>query len=757
MGPKNKVIHTSTSSEDSKTILTLARMLKEKERDKLSMETIFHLPETLTIIKMILTKYEKDENDIYIISNYLKHLKSFMQSVTQGQPDDFDMTPLLKKISYDLQCEEHLKNSFVMRVGDIGKNFYVILSGSVSVLVPQVFQISMTKKQYFEHLIMLHKYKEKQLLERTYYNNVGVYPDIKLEQIEENEKKLLKKKKLKEKKRKEREKKIQLRKESLLKNPHEKESILLLYPEEEELSEDEDEEKNEFEKIKNFTLEKYIKEINAEDLYKEKFDSNEVKIVGYYKVTDLNQGSAFGEYALINDNQQRTASIFVKENSIFGTLSSQSYKISLKSIQENNKKKDIEFVFNTKIFNQISIFVFSQNYWNYFIHRKIFLGDYLFTQNQERNEIYFIQEGEFKITAYQVTHKKINLIISQLGNFKFEKIDYADIGTGIDIPLTYAKKGDILGMEDLLYDNKFFCSAVCISKKASFFSLDMNIFEKICKLYPKVLDNWKRIEIDKKILMIQKFQGVKYSNKNSLSGEFRKDDENAVFWKSSVQNNEDYKQYYLNNEKKYSKLERYNTIVNSFDKSLLNNRNTVVEKKLDSYTINKIKLQLLKEQNKTLPPINQLSENNSSNLISINVNSDNFNIKNSRINHNKNPRMYKPKTDLSLNELHKSVLSNNEDLISKMLLGKEVKEYKIKNLKDRYYFVNTENENEDEIKNKEEELFNKRKKTTKLISNNYPNALRRSAILKNLKGLERYKKNHMMIRNSLNIDKNIDF
>jgi hypothetical protein len=200
MGPKNKVIHTSTSSEDSKTILILARMLKEKERDKLSMESIFHLPETLTIIKMILTKYEKDENDIYIISNYLKHLKSFMQSVTQGQPDDFDMTPLLKKISYDLQCEEHLKNSFVMRVGDIGKNFYVILSGSVSVLVPQVITTSMTKKQYFEHLQMLYQYKEKQLLERTYYNNAGVYTDIKLEQIEENEKKTIKEKEIKRKK-----------------------------------------------------------------------------------------------------------------------------------------------------------------------------------------------------------------------------------------------------------------------------------------------------------------------------------------------------------------------------------------------------------------------------------------------------------------------------------------------------------------------------------------------------------------------------
>ena len=751
MGPKNKVIHTSTSSEDSKTILILARMLKEKERDKLSMESIFHLPETLTIIKMILTKYEKDENDIYIISNYLKHLKSFMQSVTQGQPDDFDMTPLLKKISYDLQCEEYLKNTFVMRVGDIGKNFYVILSGSVSVLVPQVFTVSMTKKQYFDHLKMLHKYKEKQVLERTYYNNAGVYTDIKLEQIEENEKKQLKKKKLKEKKKKEKEKRIQLRKESLLKNPNDKDTINLLYPEEEEISEDEDEEKILQDKIKNFTLEKYIKEINAEDLYKEKYESNEVKIVGYYKVTDLHQGSAFGEYALINDNQQRTASIFVKENSIFGTLSSQSYKISLKAIQENNKKKDIEFVFNTKIFNQISIFVFSQNYWNYFIHRKIFTGDYLFTQNQERKEIYFLQEGEFKITAYQVTHKKINLIISQLGNFKFEKIDYADIGTGIDLPLTYARKGDILGMGDLLYDNKFFCSAVCISKKASFFALDINIFENICKIYPKVLENFKRIEIDKKVLMIQKLQGVKYSNKNSLSGEFRKDDENAIFWKSSVNDNEDYKQYYLNSEKKYSKLGRFNTIVNSFDKSLLNNRNTIVEKKIDSYTLNKIKLKLLKEQNNnSLPPINQINDFNSNNLISKNNNSENLNIKNSRIN-NKKLTLYKPTIDSSLNELHKSVLNNNKDLISKMLFGKDVKESDTKNLRDKYYFASFENENG------EEELFKKRKKIPKLISNNYPTALRKSAILKKLKGLEKYKKNQMIIRNSLNIEEKNDF
>ena len=298
-------------------------------------------------------------------------------------------------------------------------------------------------------------------------------------------------------------------------------------------NEEEDEEKDE-----DFTIEKYIKDINAEDIYIEKYNTNEVKIVGYFKVTDLPQGSSFGETALINDNQQRTASIFVKENSIFGILSSNSYKKCLKSIQEINKKKDIDFIFSSQLFNPISIFVFIQNYWNYFIHKKVVSGDYLFKQGQIRDEIYFLQEGEFKLITYNLTHKKVNLIISQLGNFKLEKIDYADVGKGIDISLTYARNGDILGMNDLLYNNKFFCSAICTSKKATFFAINTNILKNMFKLYKKVYDNFKKMEIDKKILMIQRFQGIKYSNKNSLSGEFRKDSENLVFWKEKVKEKE---------------------------------------------------------------------------------------------------------------------------------------------------------------------------------------------------------------------------
>ena len=80
--------------------------------------------------------------------------------------------------------------------------------------------------------------------------------------------------------------------------------------------------------------------------------------------------------------------------------------------------------------------------------------------------------------------------------------------------------------------------------------------------------------------MIQKLQGVKFTNKNSLSGEFRKESENVIFWKENIEENELLRKYYYE-EKKYSKFNLLNTIVNDFDKSLLNNRNTIIEKKIE--------------------------------------------------------------------------------------------------------------------------------------------------------------------------------
>ncbi len=714
-----KVTNITVKASNDKIIKVLYDLIKKKEEEKCPLDSIFQQQETLSIIKMILSKIQKNETDIFILTKYLKQLKNFMSLILKGQPEDFDPTPLLEKISYYLECEEYQKNTFMMKVGDIGKNFYVILTGSISVVIPKNISIQMTRRQYIEHLKMLYKYDEKNLLERTFYNNAGTFPDIKLNDIEHeiklDERRIEEEKFLLELNEEEEEKKEENKKEESKKEEEKKE-----------------------EKKEEFTLEKYISEINAEKIRIEKYNSVEVKIIGYYKVIDLFHGSSFGEVALINDNSQRTASIFVKENSIFGTLTSKAYHKCLRSIQETNKKKDVDFVFKSQLFNEISIFLFSQNYWNYFTNKQLNLGEYLFKQGQERDEIYFLHEGEFKITAYKLSHKKVNLIISQLGNIQLEKVDYFDIGKVIDVPLTFAKSGDILGMGDLLYNNKYFCSAVCISKKASCFAINYNMLFNICKYYKKVLDNWKRLEIDKKILMIQRLQGIKYTNKKSLSGEFRKEEENFLFWENKDENNKIKNNLLLN--KRYSKIASLKTIFKRFDSSLLINKDVEVEPKLDPFTLNKVKL-----VRKQLPKISSnsifltdIQMDNKPIIKRRNFTIDNS-INNSKENSNKTlkgtirKKLYK----LGINDIEKSVLKNNkEDIITKLIFGKKHKN----NSEDTYCFVNPENPKEESIFfNSKNPNFKSPSSSKKFLDFNERSVSGKKSILfKNLSGIKEY-------------------
>ena len=81
------------------------------------------------------------------------------------------------------------------------------------------------------------------------------------------------------------------------------------------------------------SLDEYLSYMNSEkftDISSQYYD--EVKLMYYFKVTELTQGNSFGEIALIDSKQKRTASIYVNENSFFGKLSAQAYKKSMKRI-----------------------------------------------------------------------------------------------------------------------------------------------------------------------------------------------------------------------------------------------------------------------------------------------------------------------------------------------------------------------------------------------------------------------------------------
>ena len=277
------------------------------------------------------------------------------------------------------------------------------------------------------------------------------------------------------------------------------------------------------------SLEEYISKINCEilpNIKKKKLDNNEIykiKIFGYYSVLDLIQGSSFGEIALINDNNQRTATIFVKEDSFFGVLKSHEYKNTMKKIQEKIKVDNITFIYsNLKIFNCINLTLFTQNYWNYFISGKLYKGEFLFKVNEKKNKVFFIQEGEIKLVCPNLNINKINEYINNLSGNK-DKIRKTQIYQNENIILFISKKGDILGLNNILFKNKFICNGICHSKYCNYFSIDMNVLNEMKHIFEKVEENLNNYEKKKIDLMLKRLSTIKFTDESSLFNQINKD------------------------------------------------------------------------------------------------------------------------------------------------------------------------------------------------------------------------------------------
>ena len=486
-------------------LLKFANNLKE-DKDKFKQNRILQSDEFNSILKEILTYQYKKEPEIYILNTYLRSLTKFMNIINFS--DNYTVIDhFLSKISSNLQPKYFEKNSMLMRIGDSGDYFYIILQGSVSVLVTKVISINLPIEKFKEHLKFLYN-NEPFLFEGTMkLNRKGPY-SLDLDEIKVSDKNYVIKK----------------------------------LP----------------------SLNDYISFISGEKYIDEnsKYYS-EVKLMCYFKVTELNKGNSFGEIALIDSKQKRTASIFVNENSFFGILSSKAYNNSMKKIQEQIKRDNINFVFSTNLFNQISLNFFTQSYWNYFIYRRINKGDYIFKENFHRDEIYFIHDGEIRITSNLNLEKLEEILSSLLPNHKNNKNKYHKQKTN-EISICFGKKGQILGLGDLLIEDKYFCNAICESKICDFFAIDINIFLSIAKNFNEIYSAFKKLEDKKKKIIVKRLKTLEFTLKNSFLGE--KEDENHFITKTGKEINfEDWFDYKKNFPLKTSRFRRKRVLMD-FDK-----------------------------------------------------------------------------------------------------------------------------------------------------------------------------------------------
>jgi len=148
-----------------KMIEDFAELLRKDLKDKFKTEMHLKSTEFNEILKDILKHPYKKESDIYILNTYLKSLKKFM-SIIQSENTRYDIEDLLSKISSNLTPLQIEKNNMLMRIGDQGDYFYIILSGAVGVLVTKTISINMTQEQYVNHLKILYN-NEPYLFEGT--------------------------------------------------------------------------------------------------------------------------------------------------------------------------------------------------------------------------------------------------------------------------------------------------------------------------------------------------------------------------------------------------------------------------------------------------------------------------------------------------------------------------------------------------------------------------------------------------------------
>ena len=127
----------SISLELQNKVKNFSEIIKQNISDQKVLDSLFNTIKNLEIIKLILSKKIKTETEIFIIKTYLNNLHNFISVIKENKDEEINIDSLLNKMAQDLKCENFKENSFLMKVGEIGKTFYVILSGSVEILVPK--------------------------------------------------------------------------------------------------------------------------------------------------------------------------------------------------------------------------------------------------------------------------------------------------------------------------------------------------------------------------------------------------------------------------------------------------------------------------------------------------------------------------------------------------------------------------------------------------------------------------------------------
>jgi CRP-like cAMP-binding protein len=495
-----------------------------------------------------------------LLLNYLKTMTGFVEMLVKGFNDESMVSELLTTISFYLSYSVIERNSVLFRYGDKGEKFYIILKGSVDILIAKERKVRTSEFEYMTYLATLKKYYETEIYHRCLQINQQTF-NVEFEEdflnkpkVEEKENKFLSLIGLgSNKSAAGARKSVQARRVSIAIISELSQKILAI-PKLEMKKETTEIIKNsllhpEVFNITSVTTDEYIKRLKVYNEYKDeemfvnfahdprnsseasKFKLITVVVYEYHQIASLTTGQTFGELALENPNNKRTATIVTKEDTHFGLLNKETYTQCIKEVNEKYKKQNLNFIFNNQLFSNANKHTFLMRYYNYFVNIKFNRGKKLLLENEQIDTLYFIKDGEYDVTMNKSLHELTEIIKiwdkdyqkdqlfgkSELNRCNhdpdFKKFYYQKKSIRISI----IKGRDIIGFEDFLSEGKSLFTVECTSTKGEAFQLETKFFNHLYYMQ-NVKENTEEFRKMKKSYLLEKLIKIREAKVSSLIG-----------------------------------------------------------------------------------------------------------------------------------------------------------------------------------------------------------------------------------------------
>ena len=456
----NEILNEEEQQKEDK-IINYINSLKD---DFHNLKNFFYFPIDIFIcdnelLNFILNKKFRNLEDIYYLSFYItKYFQNFMNLINYyRKSNEENALKILFKIIKYLTYETLEKNKIIYRIGEKGKNFYIVKEGKLNILMKYNYNITMNKENYLQHLKNLYSLNENILFNNTYISNIKNNIQWEL--------------------------------------PGNIKDFISDYCKIDNNNNNND----------NFNLDEYLTKIQS-TIIECSYGFN-VTIFNYVKMRCLEKGEFFGEDSLRKNNNISNYFIITKEKTELFSISNELFYLTLKVPIRYYRKKKLGTLLSSEIFKGIKNNKLKKIYLEFFREFILNKGDFLFKKGEKKKEIFLIKNGEIEINT-KVNFNEFNEIIINLGGKKKE-IFLDDhkfivflnnyINKKKEVKIYVSNDNDILGLGDVIDNNDFYtCNAKVITNNCKIYSIDINLLNCIMNNEKNVENHVKKFSENKK-------------------------------------------------------------------------------------------------------------------------------------------------------------------------------------------------------------------------------------------------------------------